>query len=160
GRWTGLLALGVAVLAVWNDPARRLVEGGDVTTVAIGAHAVLHLSLLARYHRRPGPVAWAGLVLTAAAGWYLDPTIWAGVLALGAAFWLGVGRRHGAGWHAGLLLAYAAAGGAAAAWVTDWVLYWWIHLPLRAPATSATACRDWWDLWASPGRGGAGCDRL
>src|SRR5205823_11326689 len=33
GRWTGLLALGVAVLAVWNDPARRLVEGGDVTTV-------------------------------------------------------------------------------------------------------------------------------
>jgi len=159
GRSACLLAFGLAILALWNDPGRRLLEAGDLNALALGGHTVLYLALITRYHLRPGPIGWVGMFLASAGGWYLNPSMWAGLIALTAGFWLGVRQRHGGSWHVGFLLAQLGAGAIMSEWVSDWARYWWIHLPIR-PAAPTAPCRMWWELWESPPWGGGVLDRI
>jgi hypothetical protein len=159
GRCPCLLAFALAILVLWNDPARRLLESGDVNALTLGGHTVLYLALLTRYHLKPGPIAWLGMLATSAAGWYLNPSVWAGLIVLSTGFWMGVRRRHDGAWHIGFLLAQLGAGAIMSEWVFDWARYWWIHLPIR-PIAPAAPCRDWWDLWESPPWGGGLLDRV
>src|SRR5206468_5343848 len=82
GRWSCLLVFGLAILAIWNDPARRLLQAGDLNALAMGGQTVLYLAFLTRYHLRPGPIGGLGLFATSIAGWDLNPAAWAGMQVL------------------------------------------------------------------------------
>jgi hypothetical protein len=159
GRWTRLLALAFGILTWWNDPSRRLIEAGEVNALALGVHIVLYLAAVTRCHVRPGPLGWLVLLLTTAGGWYLNPAVWAGLTVIGVGFWVGVGRQHGAAWHLGFLAVNVGAAAASSMWLSDWLRYWWIHLPIQS-TTATGPCRTWCELWSSTLLGGAAIDRV
>jgi hypothetical protein len=157
GHWTRVSAYAIGVLVWWTEPGRRLLEFGDLNAMTLTVVTVLHLTALARYHARPGPLAWSVLFLTAVAGWYVNPTTWAGVSFLAGGYWLGVGRRHGAAWQVGFAAAQGGAVTIMLPWVVDWVRYWWVYLPFRLPPSPG---RDWWTCATSALSSAATIDRL
>lgn len=129
GPWTALLAGWIGCGIVWSSPTRALIETGDLDVLLAGMAALLHVAFLERFHSRPGPVGWFGLIVTSAASWYLHPLLGAGTVLLAAGCWLKYARRHGWDWHVLLAAALAVAALGNLDGLTDWSRSWWVCLP-------------------------------
>ena len=141
-RGVGLGPLGACLVAAlgllvwWSDPARGLLEEGDLGFLLAGLALLLNVGMLIRFHRVPGLAGWLGLVGAGGAGWFLDPLLFTVVVPLFLVYYLSVGIRHCLGWHAAVLAAMAAGGLANAFWLPDWVSYWWLHAAVPAAGGS------------------------
>ncbi len=147
------VAVGVGLAVSWCRPGRALLEVGDLDLYVASLCAVAHLGLLVRLDRSPGAVVWAGLAATCALGWYAHPGLFLFLIPVTLAYYLGVGARHGLGWHSALLGSAAAALAANGFWLPDWARSWWIRRPLPLDAQFLEH-RTFQTVWNSPLWGG------
>jgi hypothetical protein len=153
-RLRACLAGALGLLVWWGRPCRELLEAGEASLPAAALLAAAHFGLLVRYHRAPGPLALAGAALAAALAWFAHPALMLLTLPLFLIYYFTVGGRHPFAWHVGLAAGLAAALGANAFWLPDWVGYWWLRTPpaLTAPAWTGHALRALWEApaWGEP----------
>lgn len=144
------LSSALGLLVCWSEPCRDLWLAGDVDLLFAGLAALLYAGMLARFDRVPGPLAWFGLVVGGALGWFAMPLLFGVIVApLLLLYYLSTGIRHGLFWH-GMLLAAVAGGLAANAfWLPDWVAYWWMLNPLHGNPESLPPL-TWRQLWTAP----------
>ena len=155
GGGTALLAAGLGALVAGSGPGRQLFLDGDLGQALGAVVAAMHLACLIRCHNRPDLLGFVGLLLTAIAGWLLQPLIWGAVGLLSFGCWLGMFRRHGLRWHGAFGMAQGLAAVAALPWLADWVRYWWLTLPARTPTEGVRS----WPIWDWPIWGAADADR-
>jgi len=144
------LASALAVLVCWSDPCRALLLDGDFDLLVAGLAALLHAALLVRMDRRPGLLAWLGLLASGTVGWFAQPLLF-GVLAIPLLliYYLTAGVRHGLFWHVTFLAALAGGLAANSFWLVDWFNYWWVLNPL--PTTNTTLARlSFQAIWLTP----------
>src|SRR5262249_42133433 len=111
--------------------------------------ALVQSSLLIRFHRLPGLVVWLGLLASGYVGWFAHPTFCFALVPLALLYYLSIGARHRLAWHLALLLGLAGAVAVNAYWLTDWVGYWWLRVPLRLEAR-LLAHRTAGTIWEAP----------
>jgi hypothetical protein len=145
-------ALGMAVW--WGRPCREGIEAGEVDLLLATLLALAQAGFLIRYHRAPCLVGLFGVVITGLLGWFAHPLLMALLLPLFLVYYVTVGARHGWVWNVALLTGLLGAVGANAFWLTDWVDYWWIRVPLRVevPLLAHRTFHTLWDasLWGGP----------
>lgn len=160
GRGVGLsrasacLACGLGLLVWWGQPCRDALEAGEIDLLLATLLVLAQAGLLIRYHRAPGLFSLAGVVLTAALGWFAHPLLLALLLPLFLIYYLSVGTKHRLTWHVALLGGLLAAVGVNAFWLLDWINYWWIRVPPRGdmPLLAHRTLRTVWEapLWGGP----------
>lgn len=133
---------GLVVLLGGSAAGQKMVHEGDLNAALLATLAVLHLSLLSRWHRAPCPSSWFAMLATAAAGWFLQPVAWLGFALLTVCCWACMCRRHSPWWSATLALLHIVAFAAALPWLREWIHFWWIALPF--PGGSDSVPRDGW----------------
>jgi hypothetical protein len=153
-RVAALVAGGLTVLVWWSQPCRDVLEAGDVNLLLAGVLAVLQAGYLLRYHRHPGPGSLVGAALTGFLAWLVHPLIPALLLVPFLVYYLSTGARHPLVWHILLLASLLTAIAANAFWLSDWIDYLWIRVPLRSegPQLVHRTFRTVWDscLWGAP----------
>jgi hypothetical protein len=152
-RGAAVLAGLLGVLSWWSAPVQRLLEEGEIDWLLGGQVLLLHLAFLVSFTHRMRLGSWLGLVTTAALGWFAHPLLWVGFAPLIVAFFLRYFLRRGLGWHLSLLAAWVGGAVGNLGLISDWVRFWWIHLPVRTGAVThslrnllpASADRGWGD---------------
>jgi hypothetical protein len=132
GPWAALLAGLIGVGVVWSSPTRTLIDSGDLDVLLAGMAALLHVACLERFHSRPGPGGWCGLIVTSGTSWYLHPLLGVGTVLLALGCWLKHARRHGWDWHVLLALALSVAALVNLEGLSVWSRSWWVCLPSGA----------------------------
>lgn len=145
--------LGLAVW--WGSPAQTVFHTGELDLLMASLMLLAHTGLLIRFDRAPGVLAWLGLFVTAALGWFAHPLLFALVVPLLLVYYLGAGVRHRTLlWHVSLLGCQVGAVALNTFWMIDWIIHWWIHAPLaRNPELLAhRTLRSIWEapLWGQP----------
>jgi hypothetical protein len=130
GRGGACLAVLLGQLVWWSRPGRRLLQEGNLDLLLAALAVVAQAGLLIRLDRRPGLRAWLGVFLTGFLGWLIHPLLSALLVPLFLLYYLSVGARHHAAWSLLLFAGLAAAVGCNYFWLTDWVSYWWLRVPL------------------------------
>jgi hypothetical protein len=149
-----VLAVAAGLLVWWGNPGRKALEAGDLDLLLAGLAALAHVGLLLRFDREPGMRTWLGLLLTGALGWFAHPLLFPLLLPLLLVYYLSVGVRHlRLSWHLALLASQVGALAVNAFWLTDWVTYWWLRLPLPQ-AAGMLRHRTLQTVWESPLWGG------
>ncbi len=123
------LAAALGTVVAWSPPARHLLESGDLAQIMVALLALFQISLLGNFLTRPTVAGWLGLTVSAAAGWWLHPSLWGVVTVMVLGGWLGALRGSPTARHAGLLLAHLAALAVSYPGWADWFRFWWIRLP-------------------------------
>lgn len=130
-RLGAVIAAAIGVLVWWSSPCRDAMEAGDVDMLLAGILTVTQAGLLLAYHRGPGMLNLAGVVIAGFLSWFAHPLLMVVQLPLFLFYYLSVGTHHKLIWHAGLLGGLIGAIAANAFWLVDWLNYWWIREPLR-----------------------------
>jgi hypothetical protein len=157
GRGTACLAVALGLLVWWGAGCQALLIAGDLDLLLAGLAAVAQAGLLIGFDRAPGLRGWLGLLLTGWLGWFAQPLLFALGLPLFLVYYFRVGGRHHLIWHLALLGGLAGGVAANAFWLTDWVGYWWLRIPLTFEASVPAPALD--ALWDAPLWGGA-ADRV
>src|SRR5262249_44407621 len=154
GRAAACLAVSLGLLTWWGRPCREALEAGEADLLLATVLVLAQSGQLLRYHRDPSPFGLLGVALTTFLGWFSHPLLMALLLPSFLVFYLSVGTRHGLAWHAGLVGTLAAAIGANAFWLPDWIGHWWIRVPLNleGPLVAHRTFHTLWDapLWGTP----------
>jgi hypothetical protein len=153
-RAVSCLACVLGLLVWWGQPCREAFEAGEADLLLATLLALAQAGLLIHYHRAPCLVGLFGVSVTALLGWFAHPLLMAMLLPLFLVYYVSVGTRHGWAWNTALLVGLLGAVGTNAFWLTDWIDYWWIRVPLHldVPLLAHRTFHTIWDapLWGGP----------
>ncbi len=153
-RRASLLTVLLGVLVWWGRPCRQALEEGELDLLLAGLAAIAQAGLLIRFDRRPRVRDWLGLVVIGFLGWFAHPLLFALLLPLFFIYYLSVGARHRVAWNLLLLGGLVAAVACNAFWLSDWVRYWWLRVPLLSSdqRLAHRTLSNLWnaDLWGEP----------
>ena len=125
------LSTALALLALWSQPGRQLLETGELDLLLAGAAGLMQCGLLLRHTHRPGLGSWLSLFLCGTVGYFSHPALYGILSLLVLVYYLSVGPQHGLAWHLALWSALAGALVVNGFWLPDWLAHWWIRSPLR-----------------------------
>jgi hypothetical protein len=148
-RLASTLASFLAGLVWWGTPCQQALHAGEVDLLLAAPLVLCHSGLLIRYHRAPGLLPLAGLLLTGTLGWFAHPLLFSLLIPLFLVYYLSIGPRHRFVWHLALWFVLIVALAANTFWLWDWLHYWWIRAPTRLSSTPITH-RDLQALWDAP----------
>jgi hypothetical protein len=148
-RAAACLAVLLGQLVWWAAPAQALLEAGKLDLLLATLAGLVQTSLLIRFHRAPGLAVWLGVLVSGYVGWFAHPTFFFALVPLALLYYLSIGARHRLVWHLALLLGLAGAVAVNAYWLTDWIGYWWLRVPLRLEAR-LLAHRTPGTIWEAP----------
>lgn len=133
----GIRMLGTAfavllgVVIFWSTPGWRLLEAGELDLMAGSLMLLLQVVLLGKYDWAPGFFSWAGLLLTAAGGWFLQPILFTLLIPWVLFYYLRAGVKHRSlAWHLAFWTAQLGAFGLNILWLEELAENWWIQSPL------------------------------
>ncbi|HEY2911528.1 MAG TPA: hypothetical protein VGI99_14850, partial [Gemmataceae bacterium] len=108
-------------------PVRKLIEEGELDSLAAGLSGLVFLAWMVRYARWFGVDSWLVLAGSAIAGWFANPIIWVGLVPVIVGYYLVYAPRRELAWNLGLLGVVAAGLAPNLWWLTDWTRYWFLR---------------------------------
>ncbi len=130
-RGSALLAAVLGVVVFWQPPCQMLLRQGNLDLLLAGLVVLAQAGGLLWYHERPGFFVWIGVVVAGFLAWFAHPVLLAVLLPPALIYYFQVGPRHHPIWHACLVIGLLSAIAANAFWLSDWIGYWWLRVPLR-----------------------------
>ncbi|MFO0802489.1 MAG: hypothetical protein U0791_05120 [Gemmataceae bacterium] len=121
-----VLAGAFGTLIGWSGPMRRMLDEGELDSIAAGLAVLVHAAWLVRYARHFDIESWLVLAGVSVAGWYAQPAVWLGLAPIVFAFYFVYAPRRELAWHLGLVGILAAGIAPNLWWLTDWARYWWL----------------------------------
>jgi hypothetical protein len=148
-RLPSILAAFLGIVLFWQPPCQALLRDGDIDLILAGLLVLAQAGGLIRFHEQPTFLVWLGVVLAGFLAWFAHPVLLAALLLPALVYYFQVGPRHRPSWHLCLVVGLLSAIAANAFWLSDWVGYWWLRVPLRleGPATPNSLVTA---LWTAP----------
>lgn len=125
------LAALLGVVVFWQPPCQALLRTGNIDLLLAGLLVLGQAGGLLRYHDDPGPVCWSGVVLAGFLAWFAHPVLLVVLLPPALIYYFQVGPSHRGVWHGFLVVGLLSAIAANTFWLSDWIGYWWLRVPLR-----------------------------
>jgi hypothetical protein len=153
GRLAGLCR-GIAVLAVflgqlawWGQYGQESLRAGHVDLLLAALLLLVQCGGLLQYHKQPGLFPLVVVFLSGMFAWFCHPVLALLLVPAFLVYYFTAGPRHQLIWHAPLLGGLLAAIAANSFWLSDWVRYWWIRVPLvseRQWPNAGELLYSWW----------------
>jgi hypothetical protein len=155
GHATSIVATILGLLIWWGPHGRSAILSGDCENYLAALASLTHCGLLIAFHRTAGVLAWIGLFITGALGWFLQPLFFPIALPVLLIYYLSVGVKHEfMSWHVSFWSAEVLAFLLNVPWLIDWLDSWWLRTPLPLSA-DLLEHRTFATVWNAPLWGGA-----